>query len=47
MAIHTIFIPSGMSVEQVWAHIKNGLPINTTHTGGKWVNVDDTGKVLK
>lgn len=47
MSVHTIFVPRGWSVEQVWQHIKDGVPVNADEdTEGVWVNVDDKGKVI-
>lgn len=47
MAVHTIFVPEGYSVEQVWQHIINGLPLNANTKVGVWVNVDHNGKLIE
>ena len=49
MKVHTIWIPSGWSVEQVWETIKRGGVViveDGKEDDGVWVNVDDNGKVL-
>lgn len=46
MTIHTIFVPAGWSVEQVWETIKRGEKPKYVVDKGVWVNVDERGKLL-
>ncbi len=45
MPIHTIWVPNGWSVEQVWTVIQRGDKLPHIEEG-KWVNVDEKGKVI-
>lgn len=55
MAVNTIYIPEGYSIEQVWAHIQRGVPVlkivevvtGEEIRGGYWVNVDEDGKIVR
>jgi hypothetical protein len=45
--IHTIYIPEGWSVEQVWEHLARDEPVPAGKLGkGYWVNVDENGRVI-
>ncbi len=52
--VHTIWIPAGWSVEQVWEAIKRGegdqiiakLDVSATDVGF-WANVDDAGRLVE
>ena len=47
MAVHTIFVPEGWSVEQAWEAIKRGEKEELSrHPRGVWVNVDENGKLI-
>ncbi len=47
MSVHTIWIPAGWSVEQVWETIKRGDMVpDDGKNKGRWVNVNDKGKVV-
>ena len=50
MSVHTIWVPEGWSVEQVWETIKRGDTITIEEDNkefdGVWVTVDDKGKVI-
>lgn len=47
MAVHTIWVPFGWSVEQTWEHIRSGVPVFVDQEQGSWVNVTDDGVLLE
>lgn len=44
--IHTIYVPAGWSVEQVWEAIRRDDRILVNGEVGSWVNVDEDGKLV-
>jgi len=45
VSVHTIYVPPGWSIEQVWETIRRGERVPVI-PGGYWVNVDERGSVV-